>query len=136
MDENKNLAARLSDMEKDNEKMKQVSDGLASKSNTLQNCTNHLEQAQLKNNTIIYGVKETYTERTNQASSEESPPANCEDSISTACSLFKESCSVNVTAADIQTAYRLRSKGSGPFPLLVSFYFTSLCTSVIRAQRP
>ena len=115
-------------------KMKQVSDGLASEINTLQNRMNYLEQAQLKNNTIIYGVKETYAKRTDQASSEESPPTNREDSISTACSLFKESCSVNMTAADIQAAYRLRSKCSGPRPLLVSFYSTSLRISVIRAR--
>ena len=41
-----------------------------------------------------------------------------------------------MTAADIQAAYRLRSKVSGSHPLLVSFYSTSLRTSVIRARRP
>ena len=136
MDENKKLAARLSDMKKENDKMKQVSDDLSSKIDTLLNRINYLEQAQLKNNIIIYGVKETYAELTDQASSEESPPANREDSISTECSLFKELCSVNVTAANIQAANRLRSKSSGPYLLLVSFYSTSLRTSVVRARRP
>ena len=58
MDENKKLAARLSDMEKENDKMKQAIDDLASKIDTLQNRI----IIQLKNNIIIYGVKETYAE--------------------------------------------------------------------------
>ena len=70
VDENKKLAARLSDKEKENDKMKQVSNGLASKIDTLQNHINYLEQAQLKNNIIIHGVKETFAEQTDQASSE------------------------------------------------------------------
>ena len=37
MDENKKLAVRLSDMEKENDKIKQLSDSLASKIDTLQN---------------------------------------------------------------------------------------------------
>ena len=88
MDENKKLAARLSNMEKENDKMKQVSNGLALKINALQNRVNYHEQAQLKNNIIIYGVKETYAKRTDQASSEKSP-VNRKDSISTACSLSR-----------------------------------------------
>jgi hypothetical protein len=98
---------------------------------------NLLEQQARKNNIIISGVVETYAERTSEASDESNPPSLArEDTIATACAVFKDSCNVTVTTTDIATAFRLKSRRGGPRPLLVSFHSSITKAAVVRARRP
>ncbi len=137
LEDNKVMAGKISDLEKENSKMKQESNGMQTKIESLQSRVNQLEQAQLCNNVIIHGVKETYAERVDAACTDENPPARSrEDTVDTARKLFQDSCGLTVDASDIQAAYRIQSKADGPRPLLVVFKSASIRASVMNARKP
>lgn len=135
--DNKVTMERLSNVEKENAKLKQLNDGLHATVAGLQSRLEQLEQSQLQYDVIINGIKETYAERADGSNTDGTPPANSrEDTIATACSLFKETCGVSVTPSDIHAAYRLPTKVPGRRPMLVTFNTRSLRTAVIKARRP
>jgi flagellar biosynthesis/type III secretory pathway chaperone len=135
--ENKILHKRVADVELENAKLKQTNDSLHA---TLDNVTikvNQLEQASQKNCVVISGVMETYAERTQEGGDDTSPAQpSREDTVNTVCSLLKTACNVEVLPVDILSAFRLRSKRTGPRPILVTFNSLQLRTAVIRSRRP
>ena len=71
----------------------------------LQKKVNYLEQMSMRNNIIINDVTETYAERTTAAADNndpfDQPPLPREDTIETACAIFRDSCNVTVISSDI-----------------------------------
>ncbi len=135
--DNKALNERIVNIERENDKLKQVNAGMLTSIDSLQKKVNLLEQDSLKNNIIINGITETYAERvTDGMDDDDPPPLIREDTVETACSVFHDSCNVTVVSADIKSAFRLKSKRPGPRPLLVSFHSHATKMAVVRARRP
>jgi hypothetical protein len=135
----KSMQKRIVDVEQANEKLKQVNDGLHATIDNLTLRVNQLEQNGRKNNIVITGIPETYAERATPAGDGEDdsqPQVTREDTVKTVCSAIKDACNVVVVPEDIQSAFRLRSRGNGPRPILVTFNSYNLRTSVVRARRP
>jgi hypothetical protein len=136
--EHKNLLSKVNKIDQENAKLKQLNDGLQTTVESLSVKVSLLEQSARKNNIVITGVAETYAERTTAAADGEIPVVDDtrDDTVAKVCAVLKETCNVNVSAADILTATRLQSKHTGPRPLLVSFHSSSVRATVIRARRP
>lgn len=122
---------------KENEKLKHVNAGFQTSLVSLKLKVNFFEQQARKNNIIINDIKETYAEYTSPASENENPPfISRENTIKTACDVLKEACNITIIAADIASAYRLKSQRDDSRPLLVSLHLSSTKTAVIRACHP
>ncbi len=142
--DNKTLQKRISNVEQENEKLKQQNDGLQLSLVSLTTKVNLLEQTGRRNNIVITGIPETYAERTEEAifgddgeiDASSTPHPSREDTIKAVCSVLHEACNIEIKPADISSAFRLRSKRTGPRPILVSFHSMGLRSSVVRARRP
>ncbi len=138
--ENKALHTRISNVELENGKLKQLSDGLQTSLDTMATRVNQLEQTARGNNIIITGIAESFAERAdeNAAVQDGATPqqASREDTINSVCKVIHDACNVDVTPNDLRSAHRLRSKRPGPRPILVTFNSLSLRTSVVNARRP
>lgn len=135
--DNKALRSKVSTLEQENVKLKEMNDDLYHKFGNLKMSVNILEQASRKCNVVISGVKETFAERTTEASDGDTTPVNTrEDTVRTVCTLLGEACNITVSPSDIQFATRLKSKREGPRPLLVGFFSPALRSSVMSARKP
>jgi hypothetical protein len=134
--ENKNLLSKVNKIDQENAKLKQLNDGLQSTVDNLSVRVNLLEQTARKNNIVITGVTETYAERTTAATDGDIPAAGDtrDETVAKVCTVLKEACNLNISAADIVTATRLQSKHAGPRPLLVTFHSSAVRASVIKAR--
>jgi hypothetical protein len=138
--DNKTVIDRVSAVEQENTKLKQLNDGLQGEVNDLKIKMNQLEQGTRRNTLLISGVKESFAERVNDGGTVDDPPENIrEDTVKTVCTVIKEACNINVLPSDIQAAYRFnnrRNTTGSPRPLLVTFHTSSLRSSVINSRRP
>jgi hypothetical protein len=135
--DNKALRSKVVTLEQENVKLKEMNDDLYHKFGNLKMSVNMLEQTSRKCNVVISGVKETFAERTTEASDGETAPANTrEDTVRTVCTLLGEACNITASPSDIQFATRLKSKREGPRPLLVGFFSPALRSSVMSARKP
>ncbi len=133
--DSKSISDKICAVEHENAKLKHINDGLQSEITDLKLHVNNLEQESRKNCLVIADVKETFAERV--ADSGDQVLANSrEDTTNTICSVFRDTVGVTVSPSDIQAAYRMKSKGNGPRPLLVTFYSPSVRDTVIKSRRP
>jgi hypothetical protein len=134
--ENKTLTKKISDMEKENVKLKKMNDEVSDSVWNLKQKVNSLEQESRKNSLIISGIPESFAERVSDASTDDSVPITSrEDTVATVCKMFHETCNITVTASDIQHAFRIKSRGDGPRRILVTFYSPTLRQSAMCARR-
>ena len=135
--DNKIMSDRISKIEVENDKLKQINAKLQDTVDTINCKVNILEQYTRKNNIVITGVKESYAERAVAAEEDDGSPVIAkEDTIKTVCSVIKEACNITIQPTDIQTAFRLRNNRGGLRPLLVSFHSSSVKTSITSTRRP
>jgi cell division protein FtsB len=134
--DNKALHKKLATIEQQNADLKAQNVNLQTELGDLKSTVNVLEQAARKCNVVISGVKETFAEKvTDPADGNGAPATSREDTVRTVCSLLSEACKLNVAPSDIQFATRLKTKHTGPRPLLVGFHSSSLRTSVVTARQ-
>ena len=87
------IYVRISTVEQGNERLKQLSAGLLESVDNLNSKTNLLEQSSRRNKIIIFGVNETYAERTTTPSMDDDFTLLAEsrmDTITTVCSFLKD----------------------------------------------
>ncbi len=135
--DNKVLHNRVDAVERENGQLKQINVGLEESLRNVNLKINQLEQTSRKNCLVISGVGETFAERVTEAGQEDAPPQHSrEDTIKAVCSVLRESCKVEVSPQDIQSAFRLRSRRNEPRSILVSLHSNTLRASIMRARQP
>ena len=137
--DNKAFAIRITEVEKQNNKLKQENMKMYDEIKTMEIKVNALEQNSRKNNVIINGISETYAERAipaHEGDGETPPPPTREDTVASVCAVINEACNLSLSSSDIQTAYRMKSRRAGPRPVLVSFHTQDVKQRVVKSRRP
>ena len=80
--------------------------------------------------------KETFAEWTDDGAPADDPPLTIrEDTVSTVYSIILETCKLTVTSSDVKSAYRLKTKRSGPRPILVTFQLVNVIWLLSRVDQ-
>ena len=139
INDNKLVLDRITEIERDNDKLKHLNASLQSEISDLKTVVNQLEQGARKNIILISGIKESYAESAIEGGTTDEPPQDQrEDTVKTVCSVIKEACNLDLTSTDIQVAYRLKAKRNSiqPRPLLVTFHSSATRDAVFKARQP
>ena len=102
--DNKDVIGRMASVERDNGKLKQINDGLHCKIAKMKISINQFEQNTKMNGIVMSGVKETFTERTDDACADNPTLTTREDTVSTVYSVILKTCKFTMTSSDVKSA--------------------------------